>query len=100
MSQEKGRVVFIVMVAPECAPVAVAGGLGEVISGLSRELELRGHAVDIILPKYNCMRYDQIYSLARGAQFILLGNCPDPAVNAHFWRLKHDLNIYEYIRHK
>ncbi len=51
------------MVTPECAPVAVAGGLGEVISGLSRELELRGHAVDIILPKYNCMRYDQIYQL-------------------------------------
>ena len=40
------------------APVAVAGGLGEVIFGLSRELELRGHAVDIILPKYSCMRYD------------------------------------------
>lgn len=54
---------FIVMVTPECAPVAVAGGLGEVIFGLSRELELRGHAVDIILPKYNCMRYDQLYLL-------------------------------------
>ena len=54
---------FIVMVTPECAPVAVAGGLGEVIFGLSRELELRGHTVDIILPKYNCMRYDQLYLL-------------------------------------
>src|SRR2546425_3828276 len=54
---------FIVMVATECAPVAQAGGLGEVIFGLSRELELRGHAVDIILPKYDCMRYDQIYGL-------------------------------------
>ena len=28
-----------------------AGGLGEVASGLSRELELRGNAVEIILPK-------------------------------------------------
>ena len=54
---------FVVMVASECAPVAQAGGLGEVVFGLSRELELRGHAVDVILPKYDCMRYDQIYQL-------------------------------------
>ena len=41
----------MVMVAPECAPVAKAGGLGDVVPGISRELELRGHAVEIILPK-------------------------------------------------
>src|SRR5450631_1449949 len=51
------------MVASECAPVALAGGLGEVVFGLSRELEMRGHAVEIILPKYDCMRYDRIASL-------------------------------------
>jgi starch synthase len=51
------------MVAPECAPVAQAGGLGEVVFGLSRELELRGNAVEIVLPKYDCMRYDRIYGL-------------------------------------
>jgi starch synthase len=56
--------VFVVMVASECAPVAQAGGLGEVVFGLSRELELRGHAVEIILPKYDCMRYDRIYGLS------------------------------------
>ncbi len=53
----------MVMIASECAPVAQAGGLGEVVFGLSRELELRGHAVEIILPKYDCMRYDRIYGL-------------------------------------
>ena len=51
------------MIAAECAPVAQAGGLGQVIFGLSRELELRGHAVEIILPKYDCLRYDQICGL-------------------------------------
>ena len=51
------------MIASECAPVAQAGGLGEVVSGLSRELELRGNAVEIILPKYDCLRYDRIYGL-------------------------------------
>jgi starch synthase len=55
---------YIVMVAPECAPVAQAGGLGDVVFGLSRELEIRGHAVEIILPKYSCMRYDHIWGLA------------------------------------
>ncbi len=54
---------FVVMVASECAPVAQAGGLGDVVRGLSRELELRGHAVEIVLPKYDCMRYDRIWGL-------------------------------------
>ncbi|GLW35782.1 glycogen synthase [Actinoplanes regularis] len=54
---------YVVMLSPECAPVAQAGGLGEVVYGLSRELEIRGNAVEIILPKYACMRYDQIYGL-------------------------------------
>ena len=47
---------FVVMVAAKCAPAAQAGGLGQVVFGLSRELELRGHAVEIILPKYDCMQ--------------------------------------------
>ena len=51
------------MVAPECAPAAKAGGLGDVVSGLSRELELRGHAVEVILPKYASMRYSDIWGL-------------------------------------
>ena len=52
---------FIVMVASECAPVAHAGGLGDVVFGLSRELELRGNAVEIVLPKYNSLRHDLIH---------------------------------------
>ncbi len=54
---------FIVMIASECAPAAKTGGLGDVVYGLSRELEMRGNAVEIILPKYDCMDYDQIYGL-------------------------------------
>jgi starch synthase len=51
------------MVTPECAPVAQAGGVGDVVFGLSRELELRGNAVEIILPRYDCLRTDQIWGL-------------------------------------
>jgi starch synthase len=54
---------YIVQIASECAPVIKAGGLGDVVYGLSRELEVRGHAVEIILPKYDCMRYDHIWGL-------------------------------------
>src|SRR5215813_9517542 len=54
---------YVVMVAPECAPAAKAGGLGDVVSGLSRELELRGNAVEIILPKYATLQYSDIWDL-------------------------------------
>jgi len=44
---------YIIQIASECAPVAKVGGLGDVIFGLSRELEIRGNSVEIILPKYD-----------------------------------------------
>lgn len=54
---------YIVQVASECAPVIKAGGLGDVVYGLSRELVNRGHWVEVILPKYDCMRFDHIWGL-------------------------------------
>ncbi|MGB2925941.1 MAG: glycogen synthase GlgA [Limnothrix sp.] len=54
---------YVVQIASECAPVAKVGGLGDVVYGLSRELSLRGHTVEIILPKYDCMRYDHIWGI-------------------------------------
>ena len=56
---------FIVMVTPECAPVAKVGGLGDVIQGLSKELSIRGHSVEVILPKYDCLRYDRLWGLTK-----------------------------------
>ena len=54
---------YIVQIASECAPVIKAGGLGDVVYGLSRELELQGHCIELILPMYDCMRYDHIWGL-------------------------------------
>jgi starch synthase len=54
---------YITMIAPECAPVAKVGGLADVVFGLSRELEIRGNAVEIILPKYDCLRADHVWGL-------------------------------------
>ncbi len=56
---------YIVMITPECAPVAKVGGLGDVVQGLSRELSIRGNDVEIILPKYDSMRYDHIWGLEK-----------------------------------
>lgn len=54
---------YVVMVGSECAPVIQVGGLADVVSGLSRELAIRGNDVEIILPKYHCMRYDRVWGL-------------------------------------
>ncbi len=54
---------YIVQIASECAPVIKSGGLGDVVYGLSRELEDQGNVVELILPMYDCMRYDHIWGL-------------------------------------
>jgi starch synthase len=54
---------FIVHITPELAPVAKVGGLADVVFGLANEMEIRGNHVEIILPKYDCLRYDHIWGL-------------------------------------
>ncbi|MDD5036564.1 MAG: glycogen synthase GlgA [Methylococcaceae bacterium] len=64
--QPQGPVIpsmYIVQITPEIAPAAKVGGLADVVFGLSNELELRGNHVEIILPKYDCLRYDHIWGL-------------------------------------
>lgn len=54
---------YVVHVTPEMAPVAKVGGLADVVFGLSRELAIRGNHVEIILPKYDNLRYDHIFQM-------------------------------------
>ncbi|MGY6214815.1 glycogen synthase GlgA [Methylolobus aquaticus] len=54
---------FIVHITPEIAPVAKVGGLADVVFGLAKEQEIRGNHVEIILPKYDSLRYDQVWGL-------------------------------------
>ncbi|CCQ73026.1 glycogen synthase [Magnetospira sp. QH-2] len=56
-------VLDIVMAASECAPIAKVGGLADVVYGLSGALQSQGHNVEIILPKYDCLRTDHIDDL-------------------------------------
>ena len=53
----------IVHIASEMAPIAKVGGLADVILGLSRELAHQGHQIEIILPKYACIDYNEIHEL-------------------------------------
>src|SRR5690348_11011879 len=46
---------YVVQVASEVAPVAKVGGLADVMMGLSRELKWKGHQVDTVIPKYDCL---------------------------------------------
>ncbi|XP_073108765.1 probable starch synthase 4, chloroplastic/amyloplastic isoform X3 [Elaeis guineensis] len=53
----------VVHIAAEMAPVAKVGGLGDVVSGLGKALQRKGHLVEIVLPKYDCMQHDHIGDL-------------------------------------
>lgn len=53
----------IIHIASELAPLAKVGGLADVLLGLCRELSWKGHDVDIIIPKYDCMDSNEIRDL-------------------------------------
>lgn len=50
----------IIHVAVEMAPIAKVGGLGDVVTSLSRAVQDLGHKVDIILPKYDCLKFNHV----------------------------------------
>lgn len=53
----------IVHLAAEFAPIAKAGGLGEVVTGLGRELTNRREEVDIIIPKHDFIDTSKLSAL-------------------------------------
>ncbi|KAL3643611.1 putative starch synthase 4, chloroplastic/amyloplastic [Castilleja foliolosa] len=62
-SYNTGARLHVIHIAAEMAPVAKVGGLGDVVTGLSKALQKKGHLVEIVLPKYDCMNYDLIHDL-------------------------------------
>ncbi|KAK7303299.1 hypothetical protein RJT34_14202 [Clitoria ternatea] len=53
----------IIHIAVEMAPIAKVGGLGDVVTGLSRAVQDLNHNVDIILPKYDCLKLNNVKDL-------------------------------------
>nr|PNR39451.1 hypothetical protein PHYPA_019729 [Physcomitrium patens] len=52
---EKRPRYHVVHLATEVAPVAKVGGLGDVVTGICRALQSKGHRVEIIIPKYKTL---------------------------------------------
>ncbi|XP_057960630.1 starch synthase 3, chloroplastic/amyloplastic [Malania oleifera] len=50
----------IVHIAVEMAPIAKVGGLGDVVTSLSRAVQELNHNVEIILPKYDCLNFNNV----------------------------------------
>lgn len=48
----------IVHIAAEMAPFAKVGGLGDMVSGLTKELASRNETVEMVLPRYNFIKLD------------------------------------------
>ncbi|XP_039063870.1 starch synthase 3, chloroplastic/amyloplastic-like [Hibiscus syriacus] len=53
----------IVHIAVEMAPIAKVGGLGDVVTSLSRAVQDLNHNVNIILPKYDCLNLSHVKDL-------------------------------------
>ncbi|XP_004293290.1 PREDICTED: starch synthase 3, chloroplastic/amyloplastic [Fragaria vesca subsp. vesca] len=50
----------IVHITVEMAPIAKVGGLGDVVTSLSRAVQDLNHHVDVILPKYDCLNLSNV----------------------------------------
>ncbi|KAK8594432.1 hypothetical protein V6N13_015354 [Hibiscus sabdariffa] len=53
----------IVHIAVEMAPIAKVGGLGDVVTSLSRAVQDLNHNVDIIFPKFDCLNLNHVTDL-------------------------------------
>ncbi|KAG8046694.1 hypothetical protein GUJ93_ZPchr0008g14009 [Zizania palustris] len=62
-STAKEPPIHIVHIAVEMAPIAKVGGLGDVVTSLSRAIQDLGHNVEVILPKYDCMNQKNVKNL-------------------------------------
>lgn len=52
--------IHIVHIAVEMAPIAKVGGLGDVVTSLSRAVQELNHNVDVVLPKYDCLNLSNV----------------------------------------
>lgn len=50
----------VVHVAVEMAPIAKVGGMGDVVTALARAVQEEGNEVEVVIPKYDCIQYNQV----------------------------------------
>lgn len=56
----KPEPLHVMHVAVEMAPIAKVGGLGDVVTSLSRAVQDMGHAVEIVMPKYAFLNHSPV----------------------------------------
>eukprot|EP01018_Ginkgo_biloba_P009244 Gb_31910 [translate_table: standard] len=59
----------VVHIAVEMAPIAKVGGLGDVVTSLSRAVQDLGHNVEVIFPKYDCLDYSHVQDMQFRQEF-------------------------------
>eukprot|EP00892_Ulva_mutabilis_P005442 jgi/Ulvmu1/326/UM001_0330.1 len=59
----------IAHISVEMAPIAKVGGMGDVVTALGRAVQEYGHEVEVIMPKYDCLKYDLIKDCHEVAAF-------------------------------
>ncbi|KAK9832645.1 hypothetical protein WJX81_006656 [Elliptochloris bilobata] len=59
----------VVHVSVEMAPIAKVGGMGDVVTALARAVQEEGHHVQVMLPKYDCLNYDEVRGLRLAGDF-------------------------------
>lgn len=64
---------FVGHIASEMAPIAKAGGLGDVVTALGRAVQEEGHDVEVVIPKYDCIDYSQVQDLKLDREFMWEG---------------------------
>lgn len=72
-STETDRPLLITHVASEMAPIAKAGGLGDVVTALGRAVQEEGHEVEIVIPKYDSIDYSSVADLKMEKEFMWEG---------------------------
>lgn len=63
----------ILMISSEVAPFSKAGGLGDVVGALSKELEAAGHDVRVVTPLYGFLKPGPAWKAFSGAVSVHLG---------------------------
>jgi starch synthase len=84
----------ILMVAPEMAPFAKVGGLGDVIGALPKTLAQKGHELAIVLPLYGCVHKEGHWQALQEPLKVNLGIGP---LFAKVWKTDLSPNISVYF---
>jgi starch synthase len=69
-SSSSAKPLYVAHIASEMAPIAKAGGLGDVVTALGRAVQQEGHGVEIVIPKYDCIDYSQVEDLVLDREFM------------------------------